>query len=241
MKTPLAWALAALTLFACKKDETDTTPPNVEILTALSPDSVILAEQSIKIRYRAGDDKALERAEAVVAPENTALVNFFSPIIHALSGDKTERELLVAVPASARDGRYSLTLTVFDAKSNAASAPPLLFNVRNPTDATPPELTVERPEENAVFSAGAALRVTARAADDNAKLRDLLVHLFTETGTQNLFAEEIHFSLGGAETYTLDTTLTLPQTLSPGFYRLSVLAADARLNQTEVFRKIEVR
>ncbi len=246
MKKPFVWApmfclVAVCSLVGCKKDETDVTPPSVEILTVVSPDSVVLAEQSFKIRYRASDNKALQRAEALVSPENPAVVNVFTPVSQTLSGDKAERELTIAVPASARDGRYSLVVTVFDAQGNAASAAPVVFNVRNPNDATPPELTVERPEENAVFASGGAMRVSALAADYNSKLRDLLVYLFTENGAQNLFSEEIHFVLGGVETYALDTTLTLPTNLAPGFYRLAVLVADARLNQTEVFRKIEVR
>ncbi|MDW8335135.1 MAG: hypothetical protein RMM53_13050, partial [Bacteroidia bacterium] len=122
-----------------------------------------------------------------------------------------------------------------------ASAPEIKFRVLNPSDATPPELTVESPQENAVFSPGASVRVKAVAADYNSKLRDLLVHLFTETGTQNLLPEAIYISATGRETFQLDTAFTLPAQLLPGNYRVGVLAADARLNQTEIFRRIVIQ
>jgi hypothetical protein len=237
----LFWVAVVVLAAGCKKEETDDKPPTIEIVSAPAPDSVILAEQNFKVRYRAEDNRGLSRTEGRVVPENPTMSNPFSIINQPLAGKSGEWEMTVAVPGTAQDGKYRLDVTVFDLKDNRQTAPSIAFNVLNPTDATPPQLNVELPLPDAVYTPGAPIRIKAVATDHNSKLRDLIVNLFTETGTQNLFSPQIYLSLNGTETYTLDTTVTLPGQLSPGMYRIGILAADTRINHTEVFRRIVVQ
>lgn len=152
------------------------------------------------------------------------------------------------VPENVTTGNYHFQIQVLDESGNDNPAANFFaLKIKNPTDNTPPQISVQEPTSGN-FSAkkGETIRFAGQVTDDRS-LSDggngVLFLSYTDLSSENTFSTDAFFVFDETvdKTFDFDFEFTIPVTLTNGRYRFSLGANDGVRNVADFqFFEVEV-
>lgn len=233
--------VAVLAIASCKKEETDTEKPVINVTSptdgasvntgselhfeATFTDNADLAQYKIEIHNDFdGHDHSSKTAEAEP---------WEKVIIQDISGKSHSATEHIDVPTDAAAGPYHMIISCIDASGNEAELVQREFIIVNISDTENPVLSITSPSDDQQIAIGSDIVITGTVTD-NMEVEAVEIVVEREADETEVADEDIHVHAAQG-----DINVSIPTTgFTAGHYHIHITATDHVNNKSEV--EIEV-